>query len=155
MLKPKTLGLWANTDKDIFWNILPKIIEWAKRKEIQIFATEKIQSDSRFNFIDIPQIGIQNKISDMDFLLVLGGDGTFLSCARSVKDQDTPILGIHLGDLGFLAKVTLDDIFQRLDQVAAGDFLVEKRSMLKASIDKKDKDFISYGLNDFVVSSGE
>jgi Predicted sugar kinase len=91
----------------------------------------------------------------MDFLLVLGGDGTFLSCARSVKDQSTPILGIHLGDLGFLAKVTLDDIFQRLDQVAAGDFLVEKRSMLKASIDKKDKDFISYGLNDFVVSSGE
>ena len=86
---------------------------------------------------------------------MLGGDGTFLSCARSVKDQDTPILGIHLGDLGFLAKVTLDDIFQRLDQVAAGDFLVEKRSMLKASIDKKDKDFISYGLNDFVVSSGE
>ena len=128
MLKPKTLGLWANTDKDIFWNILPEIIEWAKRKKIQIFATEKIQSDSRFNF---------------------------LSCARSVKDQNTPILGIHLGDLGFLAKVTLDDIFQRLDQVAAGDFLVEKRSMLKASIDKKDKDFISYGLNDFVVSSGE
>ena len=86
---------------------------------------------------------------------MLGGDGTFLSCARSVKDQNTPILGIHLGDLGFLAKVTLDDIFQRLDQVAAGDFLVEKRSMLKASIDKKDKDFISYGLNDFVVSNGE
>ena len=155
MLKQKTLGLWANTDKDIFWNILPEIIEWAKRKKIQIFATEKIQSDSKLNFIDISQIGIQNKISDMDFILVLGGDGTFLSCARSVKDQDTPILGIHLGDSGFLAKVTLDDIFQRLDQVAAGDFLVEKRSMLKASIDKKDKDFISYGLNDFVVSSGE
>lgn len=155
MLKPKILGLWANTDKDIFWNILPKIIEWADRKKIQIFATEKIQSNDKYNFTGIPQIGVQNKISDMDFLLVLGGDGTFLSCARSVKDQDTPILGIHLGDLGFLAKVTVDDIFQRLDQVAAGDFLVEKRSMLKASIDKKDKDSVFYGLNDFVVSSGE
>ena len=117
MLKPKTLGLWANTDKDIFWNILPEIIKWADRKKIQIFATEKIQFNSRYNFTDIPQIGIQNKISDMDFLLVLGGDGTFLSCARSVKDQDTPILGIHLGDLGFLAKVTLDDIFQRFSNV--------------------------------------
>ena len=105
MLKPKTLGLWANTDKDIFWNILPEIIDWANRKKIQIFATEKIQSNSRYNFTDIPKIGIQNKISEMDFLLVLGGDGTFLSCARSVKDQDTPILGIHLGDLGFLARL--------------------------------------------------
>ena len=155
MLKPKTLGLWANTDKDIFWNILPEIIEWGKRKKIQIFITEKIQSNEKCNFTDIPQIDIQNKIADMDFILVLGGDGTFLSCARSVRDQDTPILGIHLGDLGFLAKVTLDDIFQRLDQVVTGDFLVEKRSMLKASINKKEKNFIFYGLNDFVVSSGE
>lgn len=155
MLKPKTLGLWANTDKDIFWNILPEIIDWGKRKNIKIFATEKIQSNYKYNFKDIPQIDNQNKISDMDFLLVLGGDGTFLSCARSVRDQGTPILGIHLGDLGFLAKVTLDDIFQRLDQVVAGDFLIEKRSMLKASINKKDKNFIFYGLNDFVVSSGE
>ena len=155
MLEPKTLGLWANTDKDIFWNILPEIIEWGNRKKIQIFTTEKIQSHAKFDFKDIPQIGIQNKISNLDFLLVLGGDGTFLSCARSVRDQDTPILGIHLGDLGFLAKVTLDDIFQRLDQVATGDFLVEKRSMLKASFDKLDKKFISYGLNDFVVTSGE
>ena len=155
MLKPKTLGLWANTDKNIFWNILPKIIEWASRKKIQIFITEKIQSNNKYNFKDLARIGIQSEISEIDFLLVLGGDGTFLSCARTVKDQGTPILGIHLGDLGFLAKVTLDDIFQRLDQVAAGDFLVEKRSMLKASINKKDKAFISYGLNDFVVSSGE
>ena len=61
MLKPKTFGLWANTDKDTFWNILPEIIEWADRKKIQIFATEKIQSNSRYNFKDIPQIGIQNR----------------------------------------------------------------------------------------------
>ena len=40
-------------------------------------CTEKIQSNSRYNFTDIPQIGIQNKISEMDFLLVLGGMGLF------------------------------------------------------------------------------
>ena len=127
MLKPKTFGLWANTDKDIFWNILPEIIEWADRVKIQIFATEKIQSNDRYNFTGIPQIGIQNKISDMDFLLVLGGDGTFLSCARSVKDQDTPILGIHLGDLGFLAKVTLDNnaLYRHKDYAELRDFSEE------------------------------
>ena len=41
MLKPKTFGLWANTDKDIFWNILPKIIEWAKRKQNRFCAEHK------------------------------------------------------------------------------------------------------------------
>ena len=41
MLKPKTLGLWANTDKDIFWNILPEIIEWAKRKKFKYLQLKK------------------------------------------------------------------------------------------------------------------
>jgi NAD+ kinase len=95
------------------------------------------------------------KISEMDFMLVLGGDGTFLSCARAVEHHETPILGIHLGDLGFLAKVTLDDIFQRLDQVAKGDYLIEKRSMVKAVLKKRGSEKVLYGLNDFVVTSGE
>ena len=68
---------------------------------------------------------------------------------------EIPILGIHLGDLGFLAKVTLDDIFQRLDLVAEGSFSIEKRSMAKVIVDKKDKVFHQYGLNDFVVTNGE
>ena len=155
MIKPKTLGLWANTDKSIFWDILPKIMDWSNSKNIQINVTEKIRSNTKFTFVDTPKIDTVSKISEMDFMLVLGGDGTFLSCARAVRHQKTPILGIHLGDLGFLAKVTLEDIFQRLNQVSEGDFLIEKRSMVKALIKKDEKTFISYGLNDFVISNGE
>ena len=154
-MKPKSLGLWGNTDKNVFWQILPKIIDWADRENIQIYVTEKIQSDSKFTAKGIPVINSNEKINEMDFMLVLGGDGTFLSCARAVEHHDTPILGIHLGDLGFLAKVTLDDIFQRLDQVAKGDYLIEKRSMVKATITREQNIKILYGLNDFVVTSGE
>ena len=155
MTKPKNFGLWGNTDKGVFWQILPKIIDWANSNKIQIYITEKIQTDVEFNANSIPVINSNEKISEMDFMLVLGGDGTFLSCARAVEHHDTPILGIHLGDLGFLAKVTLDDIFQRLDQVAKGDYLIEKRSMVKAVLKKKGSEKVLYGLNDFVVTSGE
>lgn len=155
MIKPKNFGLWGNTDKGVFWQILPKIIDWANSNKIQIYITEKIQTDVEFNANSIPVINSNEKISEMDFMLVLGGDGTFLSCARAVEHHDTPILGIHLGDLGFLAKVTLDDIFQRLDQVAKGDYLIEKRSMVKAVLKKKGSEKVLYGLNDFVVTSGE
>jgi len=155
MTKPKNFGLWGNTDKGVFWQILPKIIDWANRNKIQIYITEKIKTDVEFNANSIPVINSNEKISEMDFMLVLGGDGTFLSCARAVEHNDTPILGIHLGDLGFLAKVTLDDIFQRLDQVAKGDYLIEKRSMVKAVLKKKGSEKVLYGLNDFVVTSGE
>ena len=155
MIKPKNFGLWGNTDKIVFWQILPKIIDWANSNKLQIYITEKIQKNVEFNANSIPVINSNEKISEMDFMLVLGGDGTFLSCARAVEHHDTPILGIHLGDLGFLAKVTLDDIFQRLDQVAKGDYLIEKRSMVKAVLKKTGSEKVLYGLNDFVVTSGE
>ena len=155
MIKPKNFGLWGNTDKSVFWQILPKIIDWANSNKLQIYITEKIQKNVEFNANSIPVINSNEKISEMDFMLVLGGDGTFLSCARAVEHHDTPILGIHLGDLGFLAKVTLDDIFQRLDQVAKGDYLIEKRSMVKAVLKKTGSEKVLYGLNDFVVTSGE
>ena len=155
MIKPKNFGLWGNTDKSVFWQILPKIIDWANSNKLQIYITDKIQKNVEFNANSIPVINSNEKISEMDFMLVLGGDGTFLSCARAVEHHDTPILGIHLGDLGFLAKVTLDDIFQRLDQVAKGDYLIEKRSMVKAVLKKTGSEKVLYGLNDFVVTSGE
>ena len=155
MSLPKTFGVWGNIEKDAFWDILPEIIRWAENKNIELFLTEKILSDTRANKFNQPIIDSKNKISELDFMLVLGGDGTFLSCARAVEHRGTPILGIHLGDLGFLAKVTLENIFQRLDQVAEGKFSVEKRSMVKASILKNGSSLTQYGLNDFVVSNGE
>ena len=155
MKNPKTFGVWGNIEKDAFWNVLPKIINWAKDKNLELFLTEKIISDVRAKEFDQPVINSKEKISEMDFMLVLGGDGTFLSCARAVENRSTPILGIHLGDLGFLAKVTLENIFQRLDEVSNGLFTVEKRSMVKASILKNGTSLTQYGLNDFVVSNGE
>tara|TARA_Y100000768_G_scaffold167413_1_gene125385 strand:+ start:562 stop:1446 length:885 start_codon:yes stop_codon:yes gene_type:complete len=152
---PKNFGVWGNIEKDAFWKILPKIINWAKKKNIELFLTEKILSDSRSTDFQQPVIDSVEKISEMDFMLVLGGDGTFLSCARAIEYRSTPILGIHLGDLGFLAKVTLENIFQRLDQVASGKYLIEKRSMVKAVVEKKGSSLTQYGLNDFVVSNGE
>ena len=152
---PIKFGVWGNIEKDAFWEILPKIIKWAKSKNIESYLTEKILLDDRAGRFDQPIIDSAEIISEMDFMLVLGGDGTFLSCARAIEHRSTPILGIHLGDLGFLAKVTLEDIFQRLDQVAKGEYLIEKRSMVKAVVEKNGSSLTQYGLNDFVVSNGE
>ena len=47
MKNPKTFGVWGNIEKDAFWNVLPKIINWAKDKNLELFLTEKIISDVR------------------------------------------------------------------------------------------------------------
>ena len=87
--------------------------------------------------------------------MALGGDGTFLSLVRAIQNRRVPILGIHLGDLGFLAKVTLKDLFYRLDQVARDDYFVEDRALIKAKIRKANNIIEHVSLNDFVFANGE
>ena len=111
MTPPKTFGIWGNTDKESFWEILPEIITWAENNNLDAYLTKRILDHENVSDASSKVISSKSDIEDLDFMLVLGGDGTFLSLARTVAHRNTPILGIHLGDLGFLAKVTLKDLF--------------------------------------------
>ena len=70
----------------------------------------------------------------MAMALVLGGDGTVLSAARQTAPIGVPILTINTGHLGFLAEAYLNQLDQALDQVIAGDWTVEERTMLIVSV---------------------
>ncbi|MDA8753202.1 NAD(+)/NADH kinase [Candidatus Marinimicrobia bacterium] len=155
MNKKATFGIWGNTEKKIFWEVLPKILSWSKKKQLEPFLTSRILDHLNFSNRKAKLIETEEQLDELDFILVLGGDGTFLSLARNMKNCTTPILGIHLGDLGFLAKVTLKDLFHRLDQVAAKDFILENRMLIEASIAKKNTLIKYNALNDFVISNAE
>lgn len=150
-----TFGIWANTDKKSFWRVFPDILLWSKSKNITPHITERIIKHPNFKTKNLGDINNIEDLNDVDFILVLGGDGTFLSLARKMKNCNTPILGVHLGDLGFLAKVTLNDLFHRLDQVALGDFILEDRILLQSKIKKSETELKYYALNDFVISNAE
>jgi len=152
---PKKFGVWGNTEKENFWNTLPEILSWSKEKKIEVYLTKRIKSSKRNTSESPLVINSKDDINDLDFMLALGGDGTFLSSARAVGNRNIPILGIHLGDLGFLAKVNLDDLFQRLNQVADGMYVIEKRSMIKALVKKNGLLIHHTALNDFVVKNNE
>ena len=155
MNHPKSFGVWGNTDKESFWEILPDILAWSGKKGLDAYLTTRILNHENGSTLTSKKIRSKDDMSVLDFMLVLGGDGTFLSLARAIEHRNTPILGIHLGDLGFLAKVTLKDLFVRLDQVANGDFIIEKRILVKASIKKNGQTIHHVGLNDFVLSNGQ
>ncbi|TCT23737.1 NAD(+) kinase [Thiobaca trueperi] len=69
-----------------------------------------------------------------DLVVVVGGDGTLLHAARAMAPHGVPLLGINLGRLGFLVDVSPDDIETAIDQVLAGEFTSDHRSMLRASV---------------------
>ena len=74
---------------------------------------------------------------------------------RAVNDRGTPILGIHLGKLGFLAEVVVEDMFKRLDEVVAGNFTIQKRMVIKCIVNNGSEPQIFHALNDIVVDRGK
>jgi NAD+ kinase len=67
---------------------------------------------------------------DVEMLITLGGDGTMLRAAHLAAARGTPILGIHMGRLGFLAEVRSNEWEQSLDRLLVGQYWLEERSML-------------------------
>ena len=155
MRRLKKIGIWGNTEKKSFWKILPGLLDWSKDNNLEVFLTTRIINNPKAKGLKGSPIETSNKFNELDFILSLGGDGTFLSLSRALGNIDTPILGIHLGDLGFLAKVILSDLYVRLNQVISGNYQVEKRMLIQASVLKPNKKINFVALNDFVFTNGE
>ncbi|WP_342265578.1 NAD(+)/NADH kinase [Cardinium endosymbiont of Philonthus spinipes] len=76
---------------------------------------------------DLEQLHLQ---SDIDLIISLGGDGTFLETIHYLKDHAIPLLGIHTGNLGFLTRVTQREAIDGLVGFFEGDYTLETRSLL-------------------------
>lgn len=87
--------------------------------------------------------------SSCDMLISLGGDGTILRVARLVAEKGTPILGVNLGKLGFLAEVSLDELDDCITAILNKRYVIEDRMMLQAQANGSRHRF--YALNDIVV----
>lgn len=93
----------------------------------------------------------------VEMIIVLGGDGTLLSAARFVADAhtDVPIFGVNLGSLGFMAELSLDELYGTLEKAIAGKLETEDRMMLSASVLRGGKSLARYRvLNDAVINKG-
>lgn len=91
-----------------------------------------------------------------DMVFSLGGDGTFLNAARLLSGSNTPMLGINLGGLGFLAECKVDEAGKMIKKVASGDYDVERRSMFAVRVEEKGLKALSgEALNDIVVNGGK
>ena len=82
-----------------------------------------------------------------DFTFVIGGDGTFLKAARFYANYQTPVLGINMGRLGFLAQVGENEINEVIDAVLDGKYITQDRLLLEANGNLALNDFVIKGSN--------
>lgn len=124
----KKIGICVNSDKDLDFSVTKEIIDVIK------YLGEDAE--------------IAKKENNYDFIISLGGDGTFLSTARNFCE--VPIVGINLGNMGFLSEIDKDNMKNEIVKLLKGEFKVEERFLLEVSIGDK----ILYALNDIVISRG-
>jgi len=90
---------------------------------------------------------------DLDIIIVLGGDGTLLHIAEQAARYSIPVLGINLGNLGFLTELTENETVDALKYILGNQVIIENRLMLKARIIRDtEADEYRYALNDVVIN---
>ncbi len=93
--------------------------------------------------------------SHADLAIVVGGDGTLISCARLMAERGVPLVGVNLGTLGFLTDIPADSLEGAIESVLDGEFISEQRALLAGSVRRGGKTmFSALAMNDVVVSRG-
>lgn len=100
-------------------------------------------------------VPIEKLYDEADLVIVLGGDGTILDCAKKMAKRGKPILGINLGHLGYMAELEMDEL-SALDKIIEGDYALDERAMIDVEVFDKygNLKYQSYALNDAVISNG-
>lgn len=100
----------------------------------------------------ILELGKDVKESDLELAVVLGGDGTILKAAELVRASQTPLLGINLGHVGFLAESEKNEISSTMARVVAKDYLVKERMTLDVAVKLDGKEvYRTWALNEATV----
>jgi NAD+ kinase len=129
-----------------------KLAIWLEARNKMVFVDRETAEA-----IKMPGSGREDIPSLAEMIIVLGGDGTLLSAARQVADArtDVPIFGVNLGSLGFMAEVSLHELYDNLEKAIAGKLDTEDRMMLTASVVRHGARVARYRvLIDVVVSKG-
>jgi len=101
---------------------------------------------------NVRELGIQVAEEQLELVMVLGGDGTILKAAEIVRETATPLMGINLGHVGFLAESEREGLSHAVSRVVAKDYVVKERLTLdvKVLVDGKEV-FRTWALNEATV----
>ena len=126
-----------------------KLEERLRKKDVRVFSEEMKTEKDLYGNCGRPSNISQN----IDWLVVLGGDGTLLGAARKFGRYGAPILGVNLGGLGFLTVIPLDRLYPVIEMMLEGLLEVESRSMLETKVLRTGKEVFRFQtLNDLVIN---
>lgn len=102
--------------------------------------------------LNVPATGVFTTLDfDVDFVISMGGDGTFLKAASKVGARNVPIVGINMGRLGYLADITPTEIDRAITMLYNGEFITESHAVIEVEVSKGKLSGCPFALNDIAV----
>ena len=147
--KIKKIGIFCKPKAPSASDILGKLIPWLRKKNYLIFL-----DTSTAAIIGETSTHDKRSVSEQaDLLVALGGDGTLLGVARAAHPYNVPILAVNLGSLGFLAAISIEELYPTLENILAGKFEIENRMLLNACVWRNGDKVENHNvLNDIVIN---
>ena len=147
------IGIIANTHKPRIANVVQDFVFLLKKYSVEaVFSSElkgMMPNGNAFSYIANSELG-----TSCDFVVTFGGDGTMLSTVKDLGRSKTPILGVNMGGLGFLAEVVVDEMELAIQALIDGDYSVTDRMMLQGVIHTSKFTETIFALNDCIIDKG-
>ena len=147
-MQVKSFAIWANAEKEQVPALVQSTIKWANDNNLEVYLADRLKSVDVGS--EVSYFSSQNP-PEVDFLLCFGGDGTLISGVRIFSDPSVPVLGVHLGGLGFLAQINPEVLIDKLESIKNNEFKIQDRLVLSAKISGNEESY--YAVNDFVVQN--
>ena len=142
------VGIYFRKRNEEIIKIVSDIISFFKTNHSDIFIVPEV-SDI---FPDIPNMDGESPFNIPEILVSLGGDGTFLRASHYAINNEVPIVGINLGNIGFLTNIEEEEILSSLTKLLNKEYEIEERNTIFSSMIRSGKEiYNTFAVNDFVI----
>ncbi len=148
-------GITGNTQKEQLWEPVAKLLSWFEQQGLQAKLHPAVAEGLALRKL-LPQAQAaactaHDLATEVDVILSFGGDGTLLQSAHLAGRHGTPVLGINIGRMGFLADVEVEHVREAICAIERGDYTVEARMALEAELENSLSLELPWALNEFVI----
>lgn len=130
-----------------------KILSLLSERKAEVYVESSFHNFlTKGQKLNVPATGVFTSLDfDVDFVISMGGDGTFLKAASKVGARNVPIIGINMGRLGYLADITPTEIDRAITMLYNGEFITESHAVIEVEVSKGRLSGCPFALNDIAV----
>jgi NAD+ kinase len=150
-----TYGITGNPTKDQLWTPVARLVEWLQERGRDFCLHAPVAQGLRERKLVSTRVCSERSAVQLshrsDVVLSFGGDGTLLRTAHTTGPNDTPLLGVNIGRLGFLADIEVEQLTDALGAIEQGAYSIEERLVLEATANGHSTFGTQWAMNEFVL----